>query len=76
MASEEKIKKIIEKVRPFIKMHGGDVEFAGIEDEKVVLAIKGACVGCALADLTYNEMIGGIIKEEIPEVKGIILRKS
>jgi Fe-S cluster biogenesis protein NfuA len=73
---DERVRTIVEKVRPFIKMHGGDVEFVGIEDDKVVLAIKGSCVGCTLADLTYNEMIGGIIKADIPGIEGIILRKG
>ena len=71
--TENKIKDIIEKVRPFIKMHGGDVVFAGLNGNEVALEIKGACVGCALSDLTYNRILGDLIKKEVPEVKSIKL---
>lgn len=78
--SEEKTKKsireILDKVRPFVKMHNGDVELADFKDGEVVLKISGACIGCTLAEVTYNQMIGGIIKKEIPKVKKIKLIDS
>ncbi len=70
---EDKIKEIIEKVRPYIKMHGGDVVFVGIKDNDVVLRVFGACKDCPLSDLTYNKMIGGLLKKEIPEIKKVII---
>ncbi len=57
-------------------MHGGDVFLVGVEKGVVTLRISGACTHCSLADLTYNKMIGGLLKEEIPEIKKIVLLKS
>ena len=71
---EARIRGVLDKVRPFVKMHGGDVELAGFKGREVILKIKGACVGCRLADLTYNKMIGGILKKEVPGIKKISLR--
>ncbi len=71
-ASEIKIEKILDKVRPYIQMHGGDVQLAGIENGVVSLRIYGACADCSLADLTYNKIIGTLIKKEVPQIKKVI----
>ena len=71
---EKRIEKIITKVRPYIQMHGGDVFLLGVESDAVTLQVVGACKDCSLSDLTYNKMLGGIIKDEIPEIKNIIIK--
>lgn len=38
--------------------------------------ITGACTSCSLAELTYNKVIGGLIKEKVPAVEKIIFKKS
>ena len=53
----------------------GDVSLIGIKDGIVTLNISGACVGCSLADLTYNKLIGGLLKEEVPGIKEVKLIK-
>lgn len=69
-----KINKILDKIRPYIKMHGGDVELKEFGKGGVaILKISGSCVNCALADMTYNKMIGGILKQDIPEVKEVVI---
>jgi Fe-S cluster biogenesis protein NfuA len=72
----KKIEKIIGKVRPFIKMHGGDVSLIDFKDGVVTLQITGACTHCSMADLTYNKMLGELLKEEIPEIKKIVLSNN
>ena len=67
----QKIEKIIGKVRPYIQMHGGDVKLEKLEKGVVTLEISGACTHCRLSDLTYNKIIGGILKEEVPSIKKI-----
>ncbi len=70
---QEKVQKIIDKMRPYIQMHGGDVFLVDIKDGVVKLKVSGACVGCAMSNETFDGMIGGMIKEEIPEIKNIII---
>ncbi|MDI6734110.1 MAG: NifU family protein [Patescibacteria group bacterium] len=71
--TKNKIEKILEKVRPFIQMHGGDAKLIRVKNGEVILKISGACVNCSLTDLTYNKMIGGLIKEETPQIKKVIV---
>ncbi len=71
---EKKVEKILTKVRPYIQMHGGDVFLLDVKDGTVTLQVTGACKDCSLSDLTYNKMLGGIIREEIPQIKKIIIK--
>lgn len=70
---EKKVEAILKKVRPFIQLHGGDVHLVGVVKGVVTLRIEGACVDCPLADLTYNKMVGNLIKEEVPGIKKVVL---
>ncbi len=70
---EKKVENIIAKVRPYVQMHGGDVFLVGVADGVVTLQVTGACSHCSLSEITYNKMLGGIIKEEIPEIKNIVV---
>ena len=62
---KSQINKILDEVRPSLQMHGGDVELESVKDCIVELKIKGACHGCAMADMTFGEGIGEIIKQKI-----------
>lgn len=70
---EKKVNKILDKVRPYIQMHGGDVILLEVKKGSVTLKIYGACIGCPLVDLTYNKTLETLIKEEIPEIKKVII---
>ena len=70
---EDRVEKIIAKVRPYVNMHGGDVFLQNIKKGVVTLKVTGACADCSLSHITYNKMLGGILKEEIPEIKNIII---
>lgn len=72
MTEEEKIKEVIEKLRPFLVSDGGDIEFIKYEDNIVYIKLTGACVGCELIDITLKDGIEGAIKEAVPTVKEVI----
>lgn len=70
----KKIEKVLEeKVRPALLAHEGNVEVAGYEDGILKIRLTGRCSGCPSAKLTTEEMIGRVMKEEIPEIKDTIL---
>lgn len=68
---EERINALLEKVRPYIQMHGGDVQLVRVVDSTAVLKVYGACVNCTLASVTYNKTIGPLLIKEIPEVTDV-----
>lgn len=69
---EEKVKKVIEEIRPSLQNDGGDVELVGVSDEGAVkLRLKGACGSCPMSMVTLHEGIERILKERVPEVKSV-----
>lgn len=69
---EDKIKDLVETIRPYLNMDGGDIEFIKYEDNYVFVKLYGACSHCGYQDYTLNDGILELIKESVPEVKGII----
>ena len=66
---EEKIKEVIEKIRPQLQADGGDVELIGIEDKLVKLRLQGACQGCPGAQMTLKMGIERLLRQHVdPEL--------
>lgn len=72
MKEEEKIKEIIDKLRPFLISDGGDIEFIKYEDQIVYIRMLGACVNCQMIDFTLKDGIEAAIQEELPEVLEVV----
>lgn len=69
---EDKIKEIIDKLRPFLANDGGNIEFVKYEDNIVYIQMMGACSNCEMLDYTLREGIEMAIKEEVPSVKQVV----
>ncbi len=69
---EEKVKEILDKIKPFLVNDGGDVTFIKYEDGIVYIKLLGACADCPMTDNTVKEMIEYTLTFEIPEVKEVI----
>ena len=65
---EEKIKKVLNKVKPYLNSEGGDLEYLGFKDGIVYIRMLGACVDCMALDLTLKDGIEALLIENIPEV--------
>lgn len=68
----EKIKNVLDSLKPFIQADGGDIEFVKYEDDYVYIKLSGACAGCEFIDYTLEDNVYEAIKEEIPECKGVL----
>ena len=69
---EEKVKALIEEIRPFLIQDGGDIEFLRIEDNYVYIKLTGACRNCLYQDGTISYGIEALLKDKIPEIEGVI----
>jgi len=70
---EEKVKDVLEAVRPNLQAHGGDVEFLSVDsDQTVKVRLQGACSGCPGARMTLKMGIERLLREQIPEIKEVI----
>ena len=70
--NEEKIIKVLHRLRPFLINDGGDLEFIKYEDHIVYIKMSGACANCMMLDVTLKDGIEAMIKDEVPEVEAVI----
>jgi Fe-S cluster biogenesis protein NfuA len=70
---EEKVKQVLEKIRPRLQADGGDVELVEVgEDGIVKVRLTGACGGCPFATMTLKNGIEAVLKNQVPEVKSVL----
>lgn len=62
------IKRILDKIRPYLNSEGGDIEFVSFIDGIVNVRLLGACVGCGAMDYTLKDGIEALLIENVPEV--------
>ncbi len=62
------IKKILDKIRPYLNSEGGDLEFIKYEDGIVYIKMLGACMDCGALDSTLKDGIEALLVEYVPEV--------
>lgn len=68
----ERIRKVIELIRPAVQADGGDIEFVNLTPENVVqIRMHGACVGCPSSTVTLQTGIERNLRTHVPEVRGI-----
>ncbi len=68
-SSEQRVLAALDKVRPYLGSHAGDVEYLGLDpDGTVRLRLAGSCDGCPSSALTVKMAIEKGIEEAAPEV--------
>ena len=66
------IKEILDTLRPYLNMDGGDVEFIEYKDKIVYVKLTGACAACMFSDDTIKNGLYETLKADIPEIEGVI----
>lgn len=70
---EEKIRPIVDSIRPMLQNDGGDIELVGVDaDNTVRVRLQGACRGCPGAQMTLKMGVERLLKERVPEVKEVV----
>ncbi len=67
----EKVKKVLDEIRPALQADGGDIELVDVEDGVVKVRLKGACAGCPMSQMTLSMGVERALKEQIPEVERV-----
>jgi len=69
---EERVKEVLEEVRPSLQADGGDVELVEVTDEGIVkVELQGACAGCPMSQMTLKNGIEKKLKAEIDAVEEV-----
>ena len=65
---ETRIARALDRVRPYLGSHGGDVKLLGVNEGVVHLRLEGSCHGCPSSTVTMKLAIEKAIEEAAPEV--------
>jgi Fe-S cluster biogenesis protein NfuA/nitrite reductase/ring-hydroxylating ferredoxin subunit len=68
---ETRIARALDRVRPYLGSHGGDVKLLGVKEGVVYLRLEGSCHGCPSSTVTMKLAIEKAIEEAAPEVARI-----
>jgi NifU-like protein len=58
---------INEQIRPKLKTDGGDIELIDVEGNKVVVAFRGMCAQCKMAEFTMKEVVEAKLREFVSQ---------
>jgi Fe-S cluster biogenesis protein NfuA len=74
MTKQDKIREVLDQIRPALHADGGDVEFLGYDESEgiVHLRLMGACESCPISMLTLKEGIEKRIQSTLPEVNEVL----
>ncbi len=69
----EKVQQVLEsRVNPAIRSHGGIVSLVDVKEDIAYLQFGGGCQGCGMVDVTLKQGVEVMIKEAVPELKGVM----
>ena len=66
---EDRIEAALERIRPAIRMDGGDVWLIRVDGDVAYVQMLGACGGCAAAHATLKGGIEAVVREDVPEIR-------
>jgi Fe-S cluster biogenesis protein NfuA len=68
----ERVTEALDKVRPYLGSHAGDVDLLGVDADGVLrLQLKGTCDGCPSSTVTVKYAIEKAIHSAAPEISDI-----
>jgi Fe-S cluster biogenesis protein NfuA/nitrite reductase/ring-hydroxylating ferredoxin subunit len=67
---ETRLHAALDKVRPYLKSHGGDVELLDLENDVAQLRLEGACKSCPSSSVTLELAVRDALEESCPDLAG------
>jgi len=58
---------INEQIRPTLRADGGDIELLDVEGNKVLVAFRGMCAQCKMAEYTMKDVVEARLKEFVSD---------
>ena len=68
---EERVLQALERVRPYMESHGGDVELLGVSDGIARLRLEGSCSSCQASSVTLELAVRKALMETAPDLVGM-----
>lgn len=67
---EERLNGALDKIRPYLRSHGGDVELVSLHEDVARLRLRGTCKSCPSSSVTLELAVRQVIEEACPDLAG------
>lgn len=67
---ETRLNAALNKVRPYMESHGGNVELLGLDNGVARLRLQGTCQGCPSSRVTLELAVRQALEEACPDLAG------
>jgi Fe-S cluster biogenesis protein NfuA len=69
----QKVQNVIDQVRPYLQMDGGDISLVELTDDFVVnVELHGACGACPFSTMTLKNGVETTLKKALPQIKEVV----
>ena len=74
MTIQERVEKVLEKIRPYIQSDGGDISLVAVDETAGIVKVRlsGACGSCPSSTATLKGGVERLVRQEIPEIKEVV----
>jgi len=74
MTIQERVEKVLEKIRPYIQSDGGDISLVAVDEASGIVKVRlsGACGSCPSSTATLKGGVERMVRQEIPEIKEVV----
>ncbi len=70
---EDRVRQALDRVLPYLRSHGGEVELVGLVGGVVRLRLEGSCDGCPSSAVTMKQTVEEAILATAPDAAGVVV---
>ncbi|NPB06938.1 MAG: NifU family protein [Aquificae bacterium] len=72
----EEVERVLEKIRPALKGHKGELKLVGIKGDTVYLSFEGGCSACPVVDVSLKSVVDAVIRGNVKWVRKVEISQN
>lgn len=69
---ENKVRNVLDQIRPYLQADGGDIKFMELTDDNVVnVEMQGSCGSCPFSRMTLKNGVEEAVRKALPEITAV-----
>ena len=73
MVTKERVEAVLDRVRPFLRADGGDIELIDVVGNSADVKLTGLCAGCPSAHMTLYMGVEMALRDEIKDFEELVV---
>jgi Fe-S cluster biogenesis protein NfuA len=67
----EALQAVLAEARQILARDGGDLEFVALEQQTLIIRLKGSCAGCPRAPLDLKHVVEELVRRRYPQIAAV-----